>query len=373
MFDLLAFDIGGTQGRCGIVRMGDAPNHAETLAYTTLRRAPAEDGAAWLVRLLAAARELGFRRQKRLRDFLFGGPVLPERFDSIPHVPGWERLDLPGEIERAFGIARENIHIENDANAGALGEQRLGAGRGCRNMLFVTVSTGIGGGVILNGQLHRGAHGLAGEFGHMILDGSPDAPQYAAGKRGALEAFASGPAIARDAAQALKALGKNVPAELDGARCFRCSPSAMKRGRAKPLTGRSANLLAAWRQSVARSMSNASSWAAVSRLRANRALLLPLRSALDEYLPSFYKGLIDVRPAELGDRAPMLGAAIACAEAHYKSRARKQAVTPCALRLLKNLREDSCDSWLKPSGAVRQSSRTGELELTARLTFAIPE
>ncbi len=78
-------------------------------------------------------------------------------------------------------------------------------------MLYFTVSTGIGGGVILDGKLRRGAHGMAGEFGHVILEGAADAPQYAAGKPGALEALASGPAIEREGRAALGRAKISVP------------------------------------------------------------------------------------------------------------------------------------------------------------------
>ncbi|MGH7759170.1 MAG: ROK family protein, partial [Candidatus Dormibacteria bacterium] len=87
--------------------------------------------------------------------------------------------------------------VEHDANLGALAEHRRGRGRGSSDFAYITVSTGIGAGLILRGQLYRGHRGSAGEFGHMVVE--PDGPSCNCGNRGCLEAVASGTAIARDA------------------------------------------------------------------------------------------------------------------------------------------------------------------------------
>src|SRR5207247_10782699 len=87
-------------------------------------------------------------------------------------------------------------HLANDADMAGLGEFHHGAGRGTRNMVYITWSTGVGGGLIIDGRLHRGAHGTAGEIGHMIID--PNGPLDNCGQRGCLEAFISGTALARE-------------------------------------------------------------------------------------------------------------------------------------------------------------------------------
>lgn len=124
----------------------------------------------------------------------FGGPVdvISGRTLLSHHVAGWEGVPLRELFEGWFGLPTA---IDNDANAGALGEWKFGAGVGCRNMLYVNVGTGIGGGIIANGQLLRGERNLAGEIGHMTLD--PSGPLCTCGRRGCLESFASGPAIER--------------------------------------------------------------------------------------------------------------------------------------------------------------------------------
>jgi glucokinase len=93
------------------------------------------------------------------------------------------------------------VFIGNDANLAALGEWKFGAGRGHRDVLYLTVSTGIGGGVVAGNKLLLGAHGLAAEVGHILIQ--PNGPRCGCGQRGCLEALASGPSIARDAVERL--------------------------------------------------------------------------------------------------------------------------------------------------------------------------
>jgi glucokinase len=106
------------------------------------------------------------------------------------------------------------VIVDNDANAQAIAEHRFGAGRGTRNMAFLTVSTGVGGGIIINGELYRGATGTAGEFGHMIVAAASEA-KCSCGNRGCLMAMASGIGLRQAAARAAAALtGQGLPAEL---------------------------------------------------------------------------------------------------------------------------------------------------------------
>lgn len=111
---------------------------------------------------------------------------------DAPNIPSWEDLPLRQIIQDAFNVP---VAIGNDANLAALGEWRFGAGVGHRNLVYITVSTGIGGGVIIDNQLLLGVHGLAGELGHITV--LPGGPPCGCGQRGHLESVASGPAIAR--------------------------------------------------------------------------------------------------------------------------------------------------------------------------------
>ena len=117
---------------------------------------------------------------------------------SPPNLPGWDALPLKEMIESEFHIPTV---IENDANASALAEARFGGGRGYDYVLYMTMSTGIGGGIVANGEIYHGANDSAGEVGHQIL--LPDGPLCGCGQYGCLEALCSGPAIARRAQEAI--------------------------------------------------------------------------------------------------------------------------------------------------------------------------
>ena len=136
------------------------------------------------------------------------GPLDP--YEGIlfeaPNIPGWTNLPLKKLIEEHFNVP---VAIGNDANLAALGEWRYGAGIGHRHLVYITVSTGIGAGIIINNQLLLGVHGLAAELGHITV--LPDGPLCGCGKRGHLEAVTSGPAIARWVEQELQ---QGVPSSL---------------------------------------------------------------------------------------------------------------------------------------------------------------
>jgi glucokinase len=107
---------------------------------------------------------------------------------------------LTEHLEHGLGLP---TILENDANAAALGEFRYGAGRGVRSIVYMTVSTGIGGGIILDGKVWHGLKDAAGEIGHITV--CPDGPLCGCGNQGCLEAMASGPSIARRAREAVSA------------------------------------------------------------------------------------------------------------------------------------------------------------------------
>jgi glucokinase len=113
---------------------------------------------------------------------------------TSPNLPGWRNVPIRESIAATSGLP---TYLINDASAAALGEHRFGAGTGFDNMLYMTVRTGIGGGIIANGELYTGADGCAGEFGHMTI--VPDGPQCHCDNFGCLEALASGWAVAKEA------------------------------------------------------------------------------------------------------------------------------------------------------------------------------
>jgi glucokinase len=120
------------------------------------------------------------------------GPILKSKgiICYPPNLPGWKKVPLKKILEKSLNT---KVILENDANAAALGEARFGAGKSYKNIVYLTVSTGIGGGVIINRRLFSGSHGTAAEPGHMIID--PHGPLCGCGQKGCLEALSSGTAL----------------------------------------------------------------------------------------------------------------------------------------------------------------------------------
>jgi glucokinase len=135
------------------------------------------------------------------------GPLDPETGVVIeaPNLPGWRDVPLAGAIQARLGVP---VRAVNDANSAAVGEFHFGAGRGVRNMVYLTVSTGIGAGVIVDGRLMEGSNGMAGEIGHMTID--MDGPRCPCGNVGCLEMLASGTAIGRIFRERLAAGGTSI-------------------------------------------------------------------------------------------------------------------------------------------------------------------
>lgn len=119
---------------------------------------------------------------------------------NAPNIPGWVEVPIAETMEKEFGIP---TRVDNDVRCAALGELNFGAGKGCENLICITVGTGIGSGLIVNGKLVRGASNAAGEIGHIKLE-LEGGPLCGCGDYGCLEAFASGPAIVAMAEEYIK-------------------------------------------------------------------------------------------------------------------------------------------------------------------------
>ncbi len=122
------------------------------------------------------------------------GPLHPEQgiVFNAPNLPGWQCVEIGAYLQTTFGAP---VYLENDANAAALAEWHFGAGRGSNNMALLTMSTGVGGGLILNGSLYRGQRCSAGELGHLPVEWNGDL--CGCGQRGCLEAYVGGASLRR--------------------------------------------------------------------------------------------------------------------------------------------------------------------------------
>ena len=137
--------------------------------------------------------EAGVDRERVLgAGMALAGPVDHDRgaLHPSPILSGWADVDAAADVERQIGIP---VHLDNDANMGALAEVTLGAGRNARTAAYVQMSSGIGAGLIVDGLPYHGHRGTAGEIGHMLVD--PNGPICRCGNRGCLETVASGPAL----------------------------------------------------------------------------------------------------------------------------------------------------------------------------------
>ena len=128
-----------------------------------------------------------------------------------PNMPGWHNIALRDIMQEKYGL---NTFLVNDASAAALGEFSFGAGKGTRNMVLLTLGTGIGGGIIVNGELYTGATGSAGEIGHMTIEAN--GPQCTCGSTGCLEKLAAGMAIASNAQERARSGEKTSLFEMAG-------------------------------------------------------------------------------------------------------------------------------------------------------------
>jgi glucokinase len=196
----LALDIGGTKLAAGAVTPTGSLL-AEGTASTAATASPSEVVEALMGLAEGVLSDLGTEYgDLSALGISFGGPVEHQSGTVITchHLAGWEGVRLRELLQERTGLP---VAMDNDANAAALGETVFGVARGCEHVLYVTVSTGIGAGLILGGRVHRGANSMAGELGHTHL--VPFGPRCTCGRLGCLESVAAGWAVARDVRLAL--------------------------------------------------------------------------------------------------------------------------------------------------------------------------
>ena len=194
---ILAIDIGGTKFSMAVFDGG-------RMVRRESRATDAGGGREWM---LAQIREIaaGWRGEFTFErcGAGFGGPVnfAAQRVVLSTHVGGWRDFDLCGFLRDLTGAP---AIMDNDANVGALGEAESGAGKGCSPLFYMTLSTGIGGGIYEGGRIWRGADSYGGEIGHLTI--RPDGPECLCGARGCFERMCCGLWLARDHGRSAKEL-----------------------------------------------------------------------------------------------------------------------------------------------------------------------
>ncbi len=188
MSHIVAVDIGGTHIRVALYE----PNSITPLAHQRTRSLANEPGV--YDRLERAVESIWPQAEVRAIGIASPGPLDPHTGTILatPNIPEWQNFPVAAKLSQHFNVP---VYLDNDANMAGLAEWQFGAGRGHDNLVYLTISTGIGGGVISQGCLIQGFRGMGAELGHMIID--PEGPPCGCGKRGHIESFSSGPSIAR--------------------------------------------------------------------------------------------------------------------------------------------------------------------------------
>jgi glucokinase len=212
----IGVDVGGTKVAAGVV------DRRGTVVETAQRATPSTSPVAAEQVITELVRELMSRHPVDRVGVGVAG-LIDETRSVVRFAPNlrWHQQPLRDQLEASTGLP---VVVENDANAAGWGEYRFGAARGIDDFVMVTVGTGVGGALVLGGQLYRGAYGVAGEVGHIVLD--PDGPACGCGRRGCWEQYASGNALLREArsrasddrahAERLLGYGDGTPEGIDG-------------------------------------------------------------------------------------------------------------------------------------------------------------
>lgn len=272
----LAIDIGGTKFSMAVFAAG-------RMVARESRATDREGGREWMLSAIAKI-AAAWREQFHFErcGIGFGGPVLfdRQRVALSTHVGGWSDFDLTAWARENLGVASV---MDNDANVGALGEGRHGAGRGCDPLFYMTLSTGIGGGILAGGKVHRGADSYAGEIGHVPI--RPEGPECLCGARGCYERMCCGLWLERDHGRPAHELLRDPEFVL-----------------------RYVVDLAAGLKVVTMLLNPARIVIGGGISKAGDALFLPLRAELGRQMTSWSRARIDVQPAALGDDSVLWGA-----------------------------------------------------------------
>jgi glucokinase len=304
---VVGVDVGGTKVLAGVV------DYRGRVRRTATRSTPGRRVDVRMVEdaLTEAVREAAAGRELKAVGVAAAGFVdaQGERVRFAPHLP-WLDEPVRSRLERRWGVP---VLLENDATAAAYAEATYGAGRGIDDVLVVTMGTGIGGGIVLGGRLHRGWNGMAGEFGHMQL--VPDGLPCQCGARGCWEQYASGSALVREARAGIGSMPTMLEERCSGNPEMLTGPMVTEAAEAGDLLAREAfahvgerlglgiaNLVAAFDPAVVVVGGGVSA--------AGDRLLEPARHALARSLVgAAHREVPPVVPAMLGPQAGLVGGA----------------------------------------------------------------
>lgn len=176
-------DLGGTNIKIGVVA-----SDGKILEKTSVKTEAAGGPEQVIENIKSGIKEILYNSRLKIKGIGIGCPgiinVKKGTVENPPNLPGWKKVKLGSIIQQEFNI---NVHVENDANAAAIGEMIFGAGKNLSSFIMVTLGTGVGGGIVFNRKIFRGEFGAAGEIGHVSIDGN--GPKCNCGSIGCIEAF----------------------------------------------------------------------------------------------------------------------------------------------------------------------------------------
>jgi len=310
---VLAIDLGGTKIIAAII------SHQGQVMAKEYHPTLADEGPQSVIdRILSAidhllrVRNMGSSQLHSISIAAAGAIDLDQGVITIsPNLPGWHDIPLRDIVRKECGV---NTFLINDANAAALGEHHFGAGRGVNNLIYLTVSTGIGGGIIINGELYSGPCGSAGEIGHMTID--INGLRCSCGNVGCLEMLASGTAVAREAIRRISqgeesTLTEMVEGKIDNITAEKVGVAAQGGDSlALEVISKAATYLGVGMVNVVNIFNPEMIIVGGGVAQIGDLFLEPARQVVKERAFQLSAQAVSIVPAQLGDNAGLLGAAV---------------------------------------------------------------
>ncbi|CAB4529662.1 unannotated protein [freshwater metagenome] len=305
----IGVDVGGTKVLGGVV------DESGNILARSRRDTPKEGGGALSDAIADVIKDLVVSHSVATVGICAAGFVSSDRKTMLatPNIFGWNGVDLQAEIGSRTGL---HIIVENDANAAAWGEAKYGAARNQAHLMMLTIGTGIGGGIVVNGEIYRGAFGTAAEFGHLRV--LPEGHLCGCGARGCFEQYASGNALMRHARESINAtpdMAHNLLARGDGTVAGLTGHHITEAAREGDAVALAAfNTAGQWLGAGIATLSAILDPAVVviggGVIEAGEILLAPAREALNRYMPFAGKHpMPKIIAAELGNDAGLVGVA----------------------------------------------------------------
>jgi len=305
----IGIDVGGTKVLGGVV------DESGKVLTTARKDTPRQGGSALTQTIADVAKELLQKHSVTSVGVSAAGFVSSDRKTMLatPNIADWNGVDLDHHLTQLIGLP---VVIENDANAAAWGEAKFGAGKNQNHMMMLTVGTGIGGGIVVNGALYRGAYGIAAEFGHMRV--VPEGHICGCGARGCFEQYASGNALLRHAREAINAspeVARNLLSRGDGTVAGLTGQAITEAARdGDPVALTAFNTTGQWLGAGIASLAVLLDPACVviggGVISAGEILLKPTRESLERNMPFAGKHPYpEIIAAQLGNEAGLVGVA----------------------------------------------------------------